>query len=413
MEDSSKRHDSWAMFLISFGFYFSVFFDPWGPIPRYFGWLLCLIGITYIFVMQKAELYKPVLEPGIRILGYTFLAWSLFVTLINFHGWYYFGKGISIPLESMFAVWIAALAISRTKLYRLEIIWWLSSAIVLVISILAAGNIIEEGVFSNPNTLGLYAIVTLPMSLNCAVRKYNNVIFDILSTLLVSVNSMALLVSFSSGPWIVGVLEVIFFLAITHPSKQGLFKTLLAPFLITVFCTLLLGLLHPDFFLQAKREILQILSVSGDFSNFTNRRMDIWEKTLYLISQKPLTGWGWIQYKALYAINKLEPIPGMGVPLEPHNMYLQLTTYGGYPLILIVVAMMLYGAWLSWVKFKKCDDEKRFLYAAVLTTILAILVYSIAGSIFSARQKVGYLYWVLYGISAASSNIAAKKERSR
>jgi uncharacterized membrane protein YhaH (DUF805 family) len=62
---------------------------------------------------------------------------------------------------------------------------------------------------------------------------------------------------------------------------------------------------------------------------------------------------------------------------------------------------MLRGAWLAWMKFKSCKSEDKYLYAAVLATILAILVYSMGGSVFAARQKIGFLFWALYGIAVA------------
>ena len=100
-------------------------------------------------------------------------------------------------------------------------------------------------------------------------------------------------------------------------------------------------------------------------------------------------------------LNKLKPISGSVIPVEPHNMYLQLLTYGGFPLLIIVVGLMLRGVWLALRKFKSCKGENKYLYAAVLATILALMVYSMAGSIFAARQKMGFLFWALCGIAAA------------
>ncbi len=53
------------------------------------------------------------------------------------------------------------------------------------------------------------------------------------------------------------------------------------------------------------------------------------------------------------------------------------------------------------MKFKSCKGENKYLYAAVLATILAIMIYSMAGSIFVARQKIGFLFRALCGIAAA------------
>lgn len=401
MNESLAKTPSWPMSLIAFGFYFSLFFDPWGPIPRYLGWLFCIIGIVGLFILQSPELRRPVLDPAVKIVIYIMIIWSVFTTLLNFYGWYHFGKGVSNPLEAVFGIWLTAFVVSKEGTGRFQKVWWASSVLIFVSCILQAVNVLNFSVFSHHNTLGLYAVVTLPMSLNFAVRRYDSRLLNVISSLTVVLNLIALFLSFSSGPWLVGGIEVLLFLIIARPGKYGLFKGLLIPFFITVLLAGLFAFNQPDFFGSFKREISQLTSISGDFSKFTTNRTRIWEKTAHLISQKPITGWGWIRYKTLFLMSDFEAIPGVGIPVEPHNMYIQLLTYGGFPLLIIVVGLMLRGAWLAWRKFKSCKGENQYLYAAVLATILAILVYSMGGSIFAARQKIGFLFWTLCGIAAA------------
>ena len=401
MHDSLVKIPSWPMSLIAFGFYFSLFSDPWGPIPRYLGWLFCVIGIVGMFILRSQQLRRPVLDPAVKIIIYIMIIWSVFTTLLNFYGWYHFGKGISNPLEAVFGIWLTAFVVSKEGTGRLQKVWWASSVLIFVACILQAGKVFNITVFSNINTLGLYAVVVLPMSLNIGVRRYDGRLLNVFSSLTVVLNLIALFLSFSSGPWLVGAIEILLFLIVARPGKYGLFKGLLIPFLITALLAGLFAFNQPDYFGRFKREISQLISISGDLSEFTNRRWDIWEQTAHLISQKPLTGWGWIRYKTLYLMNELKPISGSVIPVEPHNMYLQLLTYGGFPLLIIVVGLMLRGAWLAWRKFKSCKGENKYLYAAVLTAIFAIMIYSMAGSIFAARQKIGFLFWALCGIAAA------------
>jgi len=401
MNDSLVKTPSWPMSLIAFGFYFSLFFDPWGPIPRYLGWLICIIGIVGMFILRSPQLRRPVLDPAVKIIIYVMIIWSVFTTLLNFYGWYHFGKGISNPLEAVFGIWLTAFVVSKEGTGRLQKVWWASSVLIFVACILQAVNLLNFSVFSHHNTLGLYAVVTLPMSLNFAVRRYDSRLLNVFSSLTVVLNLIALFLSFSSGPWLVGGIEILLFLIIARPGKYGLFKGLLIPLLITAILGFSFALSQPTYLDLFKREISQLISFSGDFSKFTTNRTRIWEKTAHLISQKPITGWGWIRYKTLFLKSNFEAIPGVGIPVEPHNMYIQLLTYGGFPLLIIVVGLMLRGAWLAWRKFKSCKGENKYLYAAVLATILAILVYSMGGSVFAARQKIGFLFWALYGIAAA------------
>jgi len=401
MNESLAKTPSWPMSLIAFGFYFSIFCDPWGPIPRYFGWLFCIIGIVGLFILQGSKLRRPVLDPAVKIIIYIMIIWSVFTTLLNFYGWYHFGKGVSNPLEAVFGIWLTAFVVSKEGTGRFQKVWWASSILIFVACILQAVNVLKFSVFSHHNTLGLYAVVTLPMSLNFAVRRYDSRLLNIFSSLTVVLNLIALFLSFSSGPWLVGVIEILLFLIIARPGKYGLFKGLLIPLFITAILGFSFALIQPTYLDLFKREISQLISFSGDFSKFTTNRTRIWEKTAHLISQKPITGWGWIRYKTLFLMSNFEAIPGVGIPVEPHNMYIQLLTYGGFPLLIIVVGLMLRGAWLAWRKFKSCKGENKYLYAAVLATILAILVYSMGGSVFAARQKIGFLFWALYGIAAA------------
>jgi len=400
MNESLAKIPSWPMSLIAFGFYFSLFLDPWGPIPRYFGWLLSIIGIVGLFILQGSKLRRPVLDPAVKIIIYIMIIWSVFTTLLNFYGWYHFGKGVSNPLEAVFGIWLTAFVVSKEGTGRFQKVWWASSVLIFVACILQAVNVLNFSVFSHHNTLGLYAVVTLPMSLNFAVRRYDSRLLHVISSLTVVLNLIALFLSFSSGPWLVGGIEILLFLIIARPGKYGLFKGLLIPLFITAILGFSFALIQPTYLDLFKREISQLISFSGDFSKFTTNRTRIWEKTAHLISQKPITGWGWIRYKTLFLMSNFEAIPGVGIPVEPHNMYIQLLTYGGFPLLIVVVGLMLRGAWLAWMKFKSCKGENKYLYAAVLATILAIMIYSMGGSIFAARQKIGFLFWALYGIAA-------------
>ncbi|MDR9768953.1 O-antigen ligase family protein [Acetomicrobium sp.] len=291
MNESLAKTPSWPMSLIAFGFYFSLFFDPWGPIPRYLGWLFCIIGIVGLFILRSPELRRPVLDPAVKIIIYIMIIWSVFTTLLNFYGWYHFGKGVSNPLEAVFGIWLTAFVVSKEGTGRFQKVWWASSVLIFAACILQAVNVLKFNVFSHHNTLGLYAVMTLPMSLNFAVRRYDSMLLHVISSLTVVLNLIALFLSFSSGPWLVGGIEILLFLIIARPGKYGLFKGLLIPLLITVLLAGLFAFNQPDYFGHFKREISQLISFSGDFSKFTTNRTRIWEKTAHLISQKPITGW--------------------------------------------------------------------------------------------------------------------------
>ncbi|MBC7323335.1 MAG: O-antigen ligase domain-containing protein, partial [Acetomicrobium sp.] len=216
MNESLAKTASWPMSLITFGFYFSLFLDPWGPIPRYLGWLFCIIGIVGLFIFRSPELRRPVLDPAVKIIIYIMIIWSVFTTLLNFYGWYHFGKGVSNPLEVVFGIWLTAFVVSKEGTGRFQKVWWASSVLIFLACILQAGKLFNITVFSNVNTLGLYAVVTLPMSLNIGVRRYGSRLLDVFSSMTVALNLIALFLSFSSGSWLVCGIEILLFLTIAR-----------------------------------------------------------------------------------------------------------------------------------------------------------------------------------------------------
>ncbi|MFP4482255.1 MAG: O-antigen ligase family protein [Thermovirgaceae bacterium] len=328
------------------------------------------------------------------------LFWSLFSTLINFHGWYDAAKGFSIPVEAFFGVLVATLVFSRKGAARLERVWWVSSAVVFawtLVTVMKADDF--AGPFHNVNTLGLYAVMTLPMSYSLVAQiRTRRKIF--LSWLLVAANVLTLIFSFSLGAWVVGVFETVCFLLLVRPSFKGLVKAAAATSLVVALLFSALTVSNPKVLSHAGREVKQLLSFSEDLSRFTNKRSVIWRATLDLSLEKPLTGWGWLEFRTLVKEVRGK-IKGIGIPMEPHNMYLELFVTGGIPLLVGGIGLIALGGRSALKKMKASGERGRCLYAAVFTTIAAIMFYGIGGSIFAARHKVGFLFWVLFGIAAA------------
>jgi len=408
MSPTSKHEaeSGWPWFLVEWGFYFALFFEPWGPVLRYSGWFFCLVGLAVLIVKKRDPVEGHVLD-GIfaRILWFV-IGWSVISTALGFWNWYYAIKGVSIPLEATFGLWLAALVVRTRGPERFERVWWASSAVVFAWTIAAAlfDGLVPQ-VFSNVNTLGLYAVIALPMSLSLAVRNFYGPrgLRFILSGALFIGNLMALFLSFSLGPWLVALFEILLFLLLVRPPLGRVIKA--AGFTLLVAGALVSFIVAADKNVvpRARHEITQLVSVSDDFSRFTSKRSVIWEETLDLSMERPLTGWGWIQFRTLFEKTRGK-LTSVGIPFEPHNMYLTLLTAGGVPLLAAGLALFLRAAWLAFRKLGKVEGDLRYLYAAVFTVMTAILIYGMAGSIFSARHKVGFLFWALCGVAVAGSD---------
>ncbi|MDI9390971.1 MAG: hypothetical protein QM402_06535, partial [Synergistota bacterium] len=66
--------------LLEWGFLWAIFFAPWGPVPRYFGWLLAIIGLIVLKVRGE-NLNRLSLAPLDRALLAFFLVWSFVATI--------------------------------------------------------------------------------------------------------------------------------------------------------------------------------------------------------------------------------------------------------------------------------------------------------------------------------------------
>lgn len=391
--------------LIEAGFLFSVFFEPWGPVFRYFGWLLCLVGLSIMVFRGEGGKIKAFVEPVTKKLMLATLLWSLLVTFVNTRGLYFDLKGLSVLIEAFFAVWLSSFVITRHKgaLGRFIAVWTASFVCVCLWSLwLAFDKGHFAGPFSNVNTMGLYSIVVLPIILYQAMRKRRSLYLEFFYIALFAGNVLLVFLSFSSCAWLAGAtLVASFFLVVAKHERQKVLKVLVASCVIFAILGGYFVLEDGKVLAYAKREVSQLMSVNGDVTKFTNHRNIIWKAVLRLWREKPLTGWGWSDFQHL-AETKIGKLPKVGVPMEPHNFYIELLVKGG-PLLLFLGAFLFFrGAQMGYRKVKLSSDlSSKLFYAVLFAAIVAQSVFGLGGSILAARQKIGFLFWTLYGLAVA------------
>jgi O-antigen ligase len=103
------------------------------------------------------------------------------------------------------------------------------------------------------------------------------------------------------------------------------------------------------------------------FSSTANR-LDAWRFALQMVRERPLTGWGWQSFPALY--NAQDPPELLG---HCHNLYLHLAAEGGIPLLLGYLALwgwILARGWRAW----RCSQE-----GLLLGMVLALTAFFAAG----------------------------------
>lgn len=103
------------------------------------------------------------------------------------------------------------------------------------------------------------------------------------------------------------------------------------------------------------------------FSSTANR-LDAWHFALQMAQERPLTGWGWQSFAALY--NAQDPPELLG---HCHNLYLHLAAEGGIPLLLghlILWGWILARGWQAW---------RRSQESVLLGMLLALTAFFASG----------------------------------
>lgn len=387
--------------LTEIGFLWSVFFAPWGPVLRYFGWLLALIGIA--FELYSKHVPKLKLHPFVKAALLFTLLWGIVVTFVRQPDLYLFIKGYSLAVEFAFSIWLAARLFSEQMLKKFWAVFSISIVLVVAQTFL---NFLQDknfaGLFSNINTLGIYGVIVLPFALSRAFVKYG-----FLSLLLSIAVLLIVCLSSSSAAWITSACSI--FLMVLLGGRKYLSRAFILGVsfvLVFVFVWGVLSKFDPKlasgFESYMRRELAQIASFDNP-TKFTSNRSSLWRGAVVLIRESPLSGWGWGEFSEPFEkLNgdwwKKEKIVGsIKHQSDAHNMYLNLAVYGGAPTMVAVVALFLFTACRALAFYRKNVANFGWFWLAACVLISSQLVYSFAGDIFSARNTFACTFWYLMG----------------
>ena len=397
------RSDFWrSLSLVEFGFLWSVFFAAWGPVPRYFGWLLAIIGLC--FKRYRGESWSGKLYPFVRTALLFILLWGLPATIFRKPDLFHFLKGYSLVLEFAFSIWLAAKVYSEESLRRFLAVFYASTLLAIIYTLAAfLWSNHFAGPFRNINTLGGYGVILLPFSLSWAFEEGG-----ILSWLLSVGVLFAIFISSSLAAWLTALFCLLLLAAIGGKRfLRGGVQVLLLFSLLFAGMWAGLGIVNPR--LEASladhthREFNQFLSFD-DPARFTTNRSFIWQGSVNLVRKYPLSGWGWGSFNDPFVgINKSWWDPkrtGLDVQEvgDAHNMYLNLSVYGGIPTAVAVVALFLFSAYRALIISKE-KGGRRWFWIAVSVSILSHLFLGLAGDVFSDRFKFACIFWYFLGFT--------------
>ncbi len=402
-----------SLSLTEFGFLWSLLFAAWGPVPRYFGWLLALLGLALEF--KRGKSFRGTLDPMVARILLSLLAAGLPATFFLKPDIHSFLKGYSLLLEFAFSLWLAARVYDDEARKRFWVVLIFSAFIAVLQSFYAFyfdRNF--AGLFSNINTLGFYAIILLPLSASRAFEA-DSLLMLALSVALLFIAGM----SSSTSAWITGAFSL-GLLALLGGRKYWV-KLLLLLFCFLIFFGGVWKILerkNPELlasFSQAiEREYHQMLSFR-DSEAFTTYRSLIWKGAANLVAERPLLGWGWGSFNEEFAAEnsswwdpKKAQLQAIHVG-DAHNMYLNLSVYGGIAAMAAMVWLFIFSGFRGLALARR-EVKQRWFWIALSVTIFSLLLYGMVGDVFSIRYKFACIFWYYMGFCCRPMD--KKKDRT-
>ncbi len=378
-----------------------------GPVFHYSGWTLALFALAYGKIRYGKKIMIAAAGSSRIILFFILLyfCWSFIANALSAESFFSWGKSASIPLEMLVGIMIAmSITNSPLKIKKFSDAFIKISAILMTLLIYFESMRIQcpfHGLI-NQNTVGLYSIIILPLFFCYSLWLSNSIIYKYIACLL----SVSLtFFSFSTGPWIVALLElsIIFYCAAKNNllSKKFVIVIFSSLFVISLFLNIISGnKILPRF----KSEMHQVTAIENP-TKLTSSRKEIWESVIYMIKERPFTGYGRASYtKEFY--DHLDIFIEKGFCTKenynnshPHSMYLGTIFDAGIPslaLILIIFLLLLRRAYK--IIFAKQNKPETLAWSVLTFSLISgLLVYGLVGDVLESRNDLSPILWCFLG----------------
>ena len=245
-----------------------------------------------------------------------------------------------------------------------------------------------SGLFNNPNYAGILLSSTLPFCLLLIKsHKHNKVKFSVLITIVISTIYCVILTNSRNS--LIGIIIAAVLMIST--------KFLIISFLVLGFIYFLVVELSALSFLGSfgiqeflPDKMFNKLFQTNYFSKFQFTRIDIWQKTINIISERPLLGWGAATFPILYLFRG-----GIEDAQHTHNMVLEIAQTNGIPAALILTFFVSYLFINSWkIIFVKDKKSESIINKAWITSLLIIIISHLSDLTYY-DGRVSLLIWIL------------------
>ena len=241
------------------------------------------------------------------------------------------------------------------------------------------------GLFSNQNYTGLWLTAILPLIISEFKANKNYRFFNGILIIL----SLYLTILTTSKNAFLGLL-IIFAFLFEFKNKKFLFITgLLGSSFILINILNKINLFSLEIY--SKINSITIIQKILNFNFFTSSRFEIYKKSILLILQRPLTGWG----KSLFSENYITS--GGSFKIEhTHSMPLEIAFNYGIPIAIILnffILILLYKSWTINKKFSSKSEEDIHNNSWFVSTLL--ITISHINDITYYDGKISILVWIL------------------
>lgn len=255
----------------------------------------------------------------------------------------------------------------------------------------------------NPNFLGSYIVLILPISIYLYIIKKNYlglVGYIILVYCLLSTNTR--------GAWLGTIVSIICFATMHYlhfKYNKGEFKRYIILFVITIIILLLYnhnsGGALLSRFLTITTDAKELLT-DGERADYSGaNRGFIWKRVIELIKIKPLTGYGlenlgevFLKY---YSEDMIQLWDSVRYVDKAHNEYLHIAVSTGIPSLVIYLSFL----WMVIRKgLMKLKNDK-----SMLLLLSSVIGYMVAAFFNISVVSVVYIYWIFLGLIASYTNI--------
>lgn len=242
--------------------------------------------------------------------------------------------------------------------------------------------------FDNPNVLGQYFIITLPLvfALFCSVKKP---LVKLGWLTVFGVGFLCLIYTWSRGAWVGVMLALVIFLLIRDRRW----------FVLCILGLLLIPFILPESILN------RILSLGNTGDSSTAYRVSVWIASYRMAIEYWMLGVGYGS-DAFAAVYSNYALNGAGFALHSHNFYIQLVTDAGIGALLAFILIVLTA--LSRTCYTSEEkDIKNITYATVGITA-GYMFQGIAESLWY-NLRMSLLFWIVMAFAVCGSKIKTKE----